>query len=75
MRMRLKLPTAAQCGRCFIWGMAGFWLLLLVFLLLPSEPLWLLQTVIGLWLVSFIITFGSYFLLLLRRIGLLPADP
>ncbi len=75
MRMRLKLPTAAQCGRCFIWGMAGLWLLLLVFLLLPSEPLWLLQAVIGLWLVSFIITFGSYLLLLLRRIGLLPADP
>jgi len=75
MRMRLKLPTAAQCGRCFIWGMAGFWLLLLVFLLLPSEPLGLLQAVIGLWLVSFIITFGSYLLLLLRRIGLLPADP
>ena len=74
MRMRLKLPTAAQCGRCFIWGMAGFWLLLLAFLLLPPEPLWLLQTVIGLWLVSFIITFGSYLLLLLRRIGILPKD-
>lgn len=74
MKMRLKLPTAAQCGRCFIWGMAGFWLLLLVFLLLPAEPLWLLQTVILLWLVSFIITFGSYLLLLLRRIGILPTD-
>ncbi|WP_333797112.1 hypothetical protein [Rheinheimera sp.] len=54
--------------------MAGFWLLLLVFMLLPAEPLWLLQTVILLWLVSFIITFGSYLLLLLRRIGILPKD-
>ncbi len=74
MRLNITLPTAAQCGRCFIWGMAGFWLLLLVFLLLPAEPLWLLQTVILLWLMSFIITFGSYLLLLLRRIGLLPKD-
>lgn len=74
MSVWLKLPTAAQCGRCFIWGMAGFWLLLLIFLLLPAEPLWLLQTVIVLWLVSFIVTFGSYLLLLLRRIGILPAD-
>lgn len=74
MRLNITLPTAAQCGRCFIWGMAGFWLLLLVFVLLPAEPLWLLQTVILLWLVSFIITFGSYLLLLLRRIGLLPKD-
>lgn len=74
MRLNITLPTAAQCGRCFIWGMAGFWLLLLVFLLLPAEPLWLLQAVILLWLVSFIITFGSYLLLLLRRIGLLPKD-
>lgn len=74
MRLNITLPTAAQCGRCFIWGMAGFWLLFLVFLLLPAEPLWLLQTVILLWLVSFIITFGSYLLLLLRRIGILPKD-
>ncbi len=74
MRLNITLPTAAQCGRCFIWGMAGFWLLLLVFVLLPAEPLWLLQAVILLWLVSFIITFGSYLLLLLRRIGLLPKD-
>lgn len=74
MRLNIILPTAAQCGRCFIWGMVGFWLLFLVFLLLPSEPVWLLQTVILLWLVSFIITFGSYLLLLLRRIGLLPKD-
>ncbi|MCT6700985.1 hypothetical protein [Rheinheimera sp. 4Y26] len=74
MRLNITLPTAAQCGRCFIWGMAGFWVLLLIFLLLPSEPVWLLQTVIVLWLVSFIITFGSYLLLLLRRIGILPMD-
>lgn len=68
------LPTAAQCGRCFIWGMTGFWLLLLLFLLLPTEPLWLLQLVVALWLLSFLLTFGSYLLLLLRRIGLLPSD-
>lgn len=74
MSVRLKLPTAAQCGRCFIWGMASFWLLFLIFLLLPAEPLWLLQTVILLWLCSFIITFVCYLLLMLRRMGILPAD-
>lgn len=68
------MPTAAQCGRYFMLGMVGFWLLFLLFMLLPAEPLWLLQAVIVLWLVSFIVTFGSYLLLLLRRIGILPAD-
>lgn len=68
--MTLKLPAAASCGRYFICGMATFWLLLLLFLLLPDEPVWLLQTVIALWLGSFVLTLGSYLLLLLHRLGL-----
>ncbi len=66
----VKLPAAALCGRYFIRGMAAFWLLLLLFLLLPDEPVWLLQTVIALWLGSFVLTLGSYILLLLHRLGL-----
>jgi ABC-type transport system involved in cytochrome c biogenesis permease component len=54
--------------------MVAFWIILLLFLLLPSEPLWLLQLVIGCWLISFLVTFGSYLLLILRRIGVLPAE-
>jgi len=73
-RLSIKLPTAATCGRYFIRGMVVFWILLLVFLLLPAEPLWPLQLVIVGWLLSFLITFGSYFLLILRRIGVLPAE-
>ncbi len=74
MRFKLKLPTAATCGRYFVRGMIAFWVILLVFLLLPTEPVWLLQAVIGLWLLSFIITFGSYLLLILRRIGIFPEN-
>jgi hypothetical protein len=67
---KLKLPAAALCGRYFIGGMTAFWLLLLVFLLLPDEPIWLLQTVIVVWLLSFGLTLGSYLLLLLHRLGI-----
>lgn len=74
MRFILKLPTAATCGRYFVRGMVAFWIILLLFLLLPAEPVWLLQLVVGCWLISFIITFGCYLLLMLRRIGLLPAE-
>jgi len=74
MRINFKLPTAATCGRYFIRGMVAFWVILLLFLLLPAEPVWLLQVVVGLWLLSFIITFGSYLLLILRRIGVLSDD-
>jgi len=74
MRFILKLPTAATCGRYFVRGMVAFWVILLLFLLLPAEPIWLLQGVIGCWLVSFVVTFGSYLLLILRRIGVLPND-
>jgi hypothetical protein len=74
LRFSLKFPTAATCGRYFVRGMLAFWIILLLFLLLPAEPVWLLQLVIGCWLVSFVITFGSYLLLILRRIGVLPAD-
>lgn len=73
-RFLSKLPTAATCGRYFVGGMAAFWIILLLFLLLPTEPIWLLQLVIGCWLISFVITFGSYILLVLRRIGVLPND-
>jgi hypothetical protein len=65
-----KLPAAALCGRYFIRGMAAFWLLLLLFLLLPAEPVWLLQAIIALWLGSFVLTLSSYLLLLLHRLGL-----
>jgi hypothetical protein len=54
--------------------MVAFWIILLLFLLLPAEPLWLLQLVIGCWLISFLVTFCSYLLLILRRIGVLPAE-
>lgn len=74
LRFPLKLPTAATCGRYFVRGMVAFWIILLLFLLLPAEPVWLLQLVIGCWLISFAITFGSYILLILKRIGVLPAD-
>lgn len=74
MRFNLTLPTAATCGRYFVRGMAAFWVLLLLFLVLPDEPIWLLQLVIGCWLISFVVTFGSYLLLILRRIGVFPAD-
>ncbi|HEH9402066.1 TPA: hypothetical protein SIA35_004180 [Aeromonas sobria] len=46
--------------------MAAFWLLLL----LPAEPVWLLQAIIALWLGSFVLTLDSYLLLLLHRLGL-----
>lgn len=74
MRIHFKLPTAATCGRYFVRGLVAFWVILLVFLLLPTEPVWMLQLVIGLWLFSFLITFGSYLLLMLRRIGVLGPD-
>lgn len=70
MPFKLKLPAAALCGRYFIGGMTAFWLLLLVFLLLPAEPIWLLQTIIVGWLGSFVLTLGSYLLLLLHRLGI-----
>ncbi len=74
MRVNFKLPTAATCGRYFIRGMIAFWVILIIFLLLPAEPVWLLQAVVALWLLSFVVTFGSYLLLILRRIGVLPED-
>ena len=74
MRAHFTLPTAATCGRYFIRGMIAFWVILLLFLLLPAEPVWLLQAVVALWLLSFVVTFGSYLLLILRRIGVVPQD-